>query len=143
MRRHKSLSLETSPTALSSVGKHPCCECCLRVCRAVATLMVCAGGLEHPFPVLQQSDGCVLQVHSSFSKPMSIITLSSACRYHGHECCLVMCRVAAILMVCAGKLELAHPPFQSPDGCVLTVGKLPLSADVFDSSCHYERASWL
>ena len=31
----------------------------------------------------------------------------------------MLCRVAAILMVCAGEPELAGPVFQSSDGCVL------------------------
>ena len=34
--------------------------------------MVCAGELEHPQSVFQQSDRCILQAHSSFSKATSI-----------------------------------------------------------------------
>ena len=53
--------------ALSSAGKHPGCQCCLSVCRAAATLMVCVGKFEHPLHVFQQSDRCVLRAHKNVS----------------------------------------------------------------------------
>ena len=143
LREHSSCSEATSIISLSSACRHRGSECCLMVCRATSTLMVCAGELEHPLSVFQQSDRCILREHSSCSEATSIISLSSACRHRGSECCLMVCRAAAAIMVRAGKLDLACPLFQSSDGCVLRARKWPLSADVSDSSCLYKHAAWL
>ena len=57
LQAHQLLSSSTSIAALSSAVKQPGHGRCLTVCRAAATLKVCAERLEPPWPGSHQSHG--------------------------------------------------------------------------------------
>lgn len=130
------LHLLTSLTALGSASKRPGRKCYLMVCRAAATLMVCAGELELAFSVCQPSDRCVCQAHTLVQSPMSLTALSSLCKQPNCGRCPTVCRAAATLIVCGGRLEPPWPglqqlcgpsasPMMKPGTCPLA-GALPM-----------------